>query len=366
MAATSWGQQGTAPAQAAGQQATQPELKQRQAAQPKNLVIPDGAIKINAIVTDAAGKPVMDLQPWDLKLMDNGKPGKILSFKKFDGVQVVPQPPVEVILVMDLVNLPFSQVALVRQGLDAYLLRNGGRLEQPVSVILLTDTAVRVQPKPSLDGNAVAKEVRDIDANIRTLDRAMAGYGELERLQLSARQMAGIAANESQKPGRKLVIWLGPGWPLLTRPDVGYYSQKVQDEYFAAIVELSRSLREAQIEVYSVGPTLIDTVTKMFEYQAYVKGVKNANDAATPNLALGVLAEQTGGKVMVPNNDMAGQIAQCVADANAYYRIGFDPPVAGHADEYHELKLAPDRPGLKVRTTMGYYDEPAGVGTGAQ
>ena len=185
-------------------------------------------------------------------------------------------------------------------------------------------------------------------------------------MQLSVRQMAGIAENEARKPGRKLLIWLGPGWPLLTRPDVGYYSQKVQDEYFATIVELSRSLREAQIAVYSVGPTLIDTVTKIFEYQAYVKGVKNANDVATPNLALGVLAEQTGGKVMVPDNDMAGQIAQCVAEANAYYRIGFDPPAAGHADEFHELKLVPDRPGLKVRTTMGYYDEPAGAAAGAQ
>lgn len=62
----------------------------------------------------------------------------------------------------------------------------------------------------------------------------------------------------------------------------------------------------------------------------------------------------------------AGQIDRCVADANAYYRIGFDPPVAGHADEYHELKVAPDRPGLTVRTTTGYYDEQAGAATGAQ
>ncbi len=349
-----------------GPETPNPALKQRRA-QPGTLVIRDGAIKINAVVTDAAGQPVMDLQPWDLKLMDNGKPERILSFKKFDGVQVMPQPPVEVILVMDMVNLPFSEVAQMRRGLDAYLLKDGGRLKQPVTVVLLTDKEIRVvQPQPSLDGNAVDKEVQGIDAYIRTLSQVMGGNGELERLQLSVKQLTAIAENEARKPGRKLLIWLGPGWPLLTRPDLGYYSQKVQDRYFATIVELSRSLREAQIAVYSVGPTLIDTVTKIFEYQAYVKGVKNANDVATPNLALGVLAEQTGGKVMVPDNDMAGQIAQCVAEANAYYRIGFDPPAAGHADEFHELKLVPDRPGLKVRTTMGYYDEPAGAAAGAQ
>lgn len=371
-----WGQQSAGNGSAAGTQT--PTLRQRPKVTAKSLVIPRGAIQINAIMTDAAGNPVMDLQPWVLKLLDNGKPEKILSFKKFDGVQVKPQPPVEVILVMDLVNLPFSQVALVRQGLDAYLLRDGGRLQQPVSVILLTYKGVRVQPRPSLDGNAVDKEVAKIEASIRTLDSAMGGYGALERMQLSVRQMTAIAENEERKPGRKLLIWLGPGWPMLTRPDLGYYSQKEQDRYFATIVELSRSLREAQIAVYSVGPVqqagiavsgsyMIGGENRTFVYQAYTKGVKNANEAGTPNLALGVLAVQTGGKVMVPNNDLAGQIAQCVADANAYYRIGFDPPKAEHADEYHELKLVPDRQGLTVRTTTGYYDEPAGAATaGAQ
>ncbi len=365
--AGAWRQQAAQSGVAAGAQTPNPALKQRPAVQPKTLVIRDGAIKINALVTDAAGKPVMDLQPWDLKLLDNGKPGKILSFKKFDGVQVMPQPPVEVILVMDMVNLPFQQVAIVRQEVDEYLRADGGRLKQPVSVVLLTDNGIRVQPQPSLDGNAVADVVQGIGGNLRTHDPAMGGYGALERLQLSVQQLAEIAENEVRKPGRKLLIWLGPGWPLLTRPDLGYYSQKEQDRYFATIVNLSRSLRVAQIAVYSVGPVLIDTVTRMFEYRAYTKGVKNANDAATPNLALGVLAEQTGGKVMVPDNDMAGQIAQCVADANAYYRIGFDPPSAEHADEFHELKLTTDRPGLTVRTTMGYYDEPRGAATaGAQ
>ena len=365
MTVAAWSQQGSAGA-APGAQTPNPVLKQRQATRPKNMVIPDGTIQLNAVVTDAAGKPVMDLQPWDLKLLDNGKPGKILSFKKFDGVQVMPQPPVEVILVMDMVNLPFQQVAIVRQEVDQYLRRNGGHLEQPVSVILLTDKGIRVQPRPSQDGNPVAEVVHGIEGSIRTLDPAMGGYGALERLQLSVKQMATIAENEASKPGRKLLIWLGPGWPLLTRPDVGYYSQREQDRYFATIVELSRSLREAQIAVYSVGPVLNDSETRIFEYQAYVKGVKNANDAGTPNLALGVLAEQTGGKVMTPDNDMSEQITRCVAEANAYYRIGFDPPAAGHADEYHELKLVADRPGLTVRTTTGYYDEPAGAATGAQ
>ena len=363
MTVAAWSQQGSEGA-APGAQTQNPALKQRRAAQPKNMVIRDGAIKINAVVTDATGKPVTDLQPWDFKLLDNGQPRKVLSFRKYDGVAVKPDPPVEVILVMDVANIPFQQVAIVRQEADQFLRRNGGHLQQPVSLILLKDAGIEVQPRPSYDGNAIAAVMHGIQGDIRTIDAAMGGYGLLERFQLSVRQMEAIADNEARKPGRKLLIWLGPGWPILNRSDLGYYSEKDQRRYFDAIVDLSASLREAQMAVYSVAPPYLGT--NVFLYQAFLKGVTSAQQADIGNLALRVLATQSGGLVMTPDNDMAGQINRCVADANAYYRLGFDPPAAEHADEYHELKLVADRPGLTVRTTTGYYDEPAGAATGAQ
>lgn len=76
------------------------------------------------------------------------------------------------------------------------------------------------------------------------------------------------------------------------------------------------------------------------------------------NLALKVLAAQSGGLVFGPNNDLAGQIARCVADANAFYRISFNPPRAQQPDEYHNLQVVVDKPGIVVRTTMGYYNQP--------
>ena len=363
MTLAAWSQQGGAGA-TAGAPTTNPALKQRPAVQPKNMVLRDGAIKINAVVTDASGKPVTDLQPWDFKLLDNGQPRKILSFRKFDGVAVKPDPPVEVILVMDVANIPFQQVAIVRQEADQFLRQNGGHLQQPVSLILLKDAGIEVQPRPSYDGNAIAAVMHGIQGDIRTIDAAMGGYGLLERFQLSVRQMAVIADNEAKKPGRKLLIWLGPGWPILNWSDLGNYSEKDQRRYFDAIVELSASLREAQMAVYSVAPPYLGT--KVFLYQAFLKGVTSAQKVDPGNLALRVLATQSGGLVMTPDNDMAGQINRCVADANAYYRIGFDPPAAEHADEYHELKLVADRPGLTVRTMASYYDEPAGAATGGQ
>ena len=38
-----------------------------------------------------------------------------------------------------------------------------------------------------------------------------AGEGYLERFQVSVKQLTEIAVNEATKPGRKLLIWVGPG-----------------------------------------------------------------------------------------------------------------------------------------------------------
>jgi VWFA-related protein len=325
-----------------------------------NTVTPEGHIHLDVVVSDAAGKPVTGLQPWDFTLLDNGSPRKILSFRSFDGVAVKPDPPVEVILLVDTVNLPFEQTAYVRQELEHFLRKNGGHLTQPVSLFLLTDTGLHVQPRPSMDGNALVDVVHQINGNISTINSAMGSGGYLERVQLSVRQLAAIAENEARKPGRKLLIWLGPGWPMLDRPADGF-SERDQRRYFDTIVELSTQLRESRIALYSVAPLDSSVGSGSFNllYQAFLKGVQSAKQATTGNLALKVLVTQTGGEIMGPSNDLAEQIDRCIADANAFYTISFNPPLAGNADDYHSIKLQVQA-GLTVRTNTGYYNEPPG------
>jgi VWFA-related protein len=310
------------------------------------------------VVSDAAGKPVLGLEPSDFKLLDDNQPRRILSFRSFDGVTVKPNPAFEVILVFDTVNLPFSLVSFIHQEIARFLSQNGGHLRQPVSIMLLTDAGLRVQPRPSVDGNALLSVLDQIQGSGHIISGAMGAEGELERLQLSLRQMTAIAENEARKPGRKLLIWVGPGWPMLTSNDFSA-SDKDQRRYFDAIVELSTRLREARMVVYSVAPTNVDRRGEnTLLYRAFLKGVTSARKADTGNLALKVLATQSGGLVLGPDNDVVSQIDHCIADAGAFYTISFDPPRAEHADEYHDLKVQVAQPGLIVRTSTGYYNEP--------
>jgi VWFA-related protein len=349
-----------APKQQPEPQSSDPALTHRPPPKPQNQQISEGRIKLDVMVNDSAGKFVAGLQPWDFKILDNGQPRKVMSFRAFSDAGVKPDPPVEVLLVIDMVNLPFQQVSFTRQEIAEFLQQNGGHLKQPVRLLLLTDAGMRVQPRASIDGNALLSVVNQIKGGVRTINSAMGAEGLLERFQRCAHQMATIAENEARVPGRKLLIWIGPGWPMLNRPDIGYYSERDQRRYFDGIVELSTRLREARMVAYSVAPSEGSITNISIRYQDYLKGVKSPREADAGDLALKVLAVQTGGKILGPNNDIVSQINDCIEDANGFYRVSFDPPAAEHADEYHDLKVVVNKPGVTVRTNTGYYNQPAG------
>jgi VWFA-related protein len=197
-----------------------------------------------------------------------------------------------------------------------------------------------------------------IKGSVHGISAAMGADGELQRFQLSLRQMTAIAENEARRPGRKLLIWVGPGWPILEGRRFTF-SDKDQRRYFDAIVELSTRLREARMAVYSVSAVNVESNGQgRFLFQDFLKGVTTARTADTGNLSLKVLALQSGGRVLGPDNDIVGQLDSCISEANAFYSITFNPPAAAHGDEYHDLRVEVGQAGLTVRTNTGYYNQP--------
>jgi hypothetical protein len=93
-------------------------------------------------------------------------------------------------------------------------------------------------------------------------------------------------------------------------------------------------------------------------YQAFLNGVATADQASSGNLALPVLAYQSGGQVLEESTDLAADIDKCIADAKSYYVLSFDSAPAVNADEYHSLQVKVNKPGLTVRTNTAYYAQP--------
>lgn len=72
-------------------------------------------ISLDVLVADGAGKPTAGLEPTDFTLLDNSQPRKILGFRRTDGIAGNRyDPPVEVIIVLDAINLPYQAVTLQR------------------------------------------------------------------------------------------------------------------------------------------------------------------------------------------------------------------------------------------------------------
>jgi VWFA-related protein len=313
-------------------------------------------ISLDVLVTDKAGKLVPELEPTDFSLLDNGLPRKIAAFRRTDGVAGNRfDPPVEVIIVLDAVNMPYQAITQLRLQLQKFLRQNDGHLAQPVSIFVFTDDGLKVQPAPSKDGNALATMLNTSVGSMRAMGSAGGDYGLAEQFTKSIQALRGIAANEARKPGRKLLVWLGNGWPLLDTHQF-IKSNEGEQRYFSNIVDLSKGLREARITVYGI--YMLNSAADQFLWQAYLKPVKEFHKADAGNLSMQVLAQQSGGRVLQPSNDIAGQIDNCITDVGAYYTLTFLTPPAAQANEYHDLKVVVDKPELSVRTTSGYYDQP--------
>jgi VWFA-related protein len=295
------------------------------------------------------------LAPLDLSLLDNNQPRKILSFRRTDGSTGSRfDPPVEVILVIDAVNLPYQAVTLQRLEVEKFLRLNNGLLAFPTSVFLFSSQGLLVQPAPSKDGNALAKLLDKSNGTVRARDLSGGVYSLVEQFQDSFKTMQGIAENEARKPGRKVLIWVGPGWPLLTERFF-IESTESRQNYFRQLVALTKQLRDARITVNNVAP--IVGVTREL-YKGYLKPVTEAHKMEIADLALEVLAVNTDGRVLEPSNDLPALILKCENDIGPYYTVTFEPPQAVGADEFHSLRVQVSGDGLTARTDTGYYDEP--------
>jgi VWFA-related protein len=315
---------------------------------------------LDVVVTDKSGKPVSGLQQQDFTLLDNKQPQRILSFQAVEGGTATADPPVEVILLVDEVNTAFTSVATERNEIEKFLRRNGGALAQPVSMVFVSDSGTTATIS-SRDGNAVIADMNQQQFGLRTVNRSQGIYGAGDRIQLSLNALQQLVNKEATRPGRKLVVWISPGWPFLNEPGMDMnLGSKQRQQIFNSIVGISDALRQARITLYNVDPLgLADAGQfRTTEYMQFSKGVKAAGQAQNGNLALQVLAYQSGGRILNSSNDLAGEIATCVADANAFYVLSFDGLPGDGPNEYHALDIKIDKPRLTARTRSGYYAQP--------
>jgi len=142
----------------------------------------------------------------DFAVLDNKAPQTITSFQALGGGEA----PTEVIVVIDAVNAKPETICYERNQIDKFLSANGGRLPHPTTFAIFTDADTHIHPGFTTDGNALSASLKDKIVSINRVT-PLAGYeGSTDRIQLSLKAMDTIAAYESTRPGRKLVLSVLP------------------------------------------------------------------------------------------------------------------------------------------------------------
>jgi VWFA-related protein len=321
-------------------------------AQPKPSTTP--TIHLDVVVTPKSGTPpTPGLRQQDFTLLDNKVPQAITSFQAMGG----PQAPVEVVLVLDAVNTSYQQIAFQRGEVNKFLHANGGHLAYPTTLAIFTDTGTQIQSGYTTDGNAMSESFDHFAIGLRDLRRSAGFWGAQERFQLSMKALQLLTSKLEAQPGRKLILWMSPGWPILSGPGI-VLDAKEDREIFSSIVEVSNQLRQAQITLYSLDGLGVDEgLGRTLYYQGFLKGVGDLNQVQLGDLSLQVLAVQSGG-LALSSTGVFQSLQRCVADAEAYYEISFSARPGEKPNEYHSLEVKVNQSGMVARTRQGYYAQP--------
>ena len=342
---------------------TTPELVRRTPESEAKKQQADRRVTLDIQATDLAGKPVGGLNAGDFTLLDQGEARPLTSLHEINGPD---SRPVEAVLVVDAMNSIFEDVGFIRDGVDSFLRRDAGHLPLPVSIVFVADTGVKVI-KASTDGVGLANDFKKLQTPNKVLGSAQGIGGAMDRAQRSLHALQMLSAYEVTKPGRKLVIWLGPGWPLLAGARSGSPSKENQNRYYGSIVDITTAVRRAHMTLYSVAPLNLShgDPQSAFLFQSYLKGVTSPAQADSPQLGVQVLAIHSGGLALYKSGDLVSQIGRCLADANGYYEATFDAAAGEPLGQYRALEMRVSRPGITVRTNTAYYAGPPQPTTGS-
>lgn len=374
-------------------------------------------------VKGSDGKPLLNLKKDDFILKSDGKVQPISIFEESQATsarpatpQPAPQPNRQIyssvpeggmpqqllIIAIDLVNTPFLEQGRARTQLLKYLSED--LPSQPFALVAITKYGLRQIHSFSSDRAALAAALKRMQVSSTkdemqdvTLDTLATGdftqlqqafeesqvYGAYANKLAAEATLAGlsqIAQAYAGVPGRKSVIWLTGGIPmLLTDPIAGGMSgnltgidtgltDRFQDTFSA--------LNTANIAIYSVNLNGLSNSAPNYargnSYGGNNRGVtvgasQNINGsyrgmgaplADDPTEGIRLLANKTGGKWCTAMTELKTCIDQAVQDSTSYYLLGFYVPQHERKAGWHklEVKMASGRD--QVRARPNYYLAP--------
>jgi VWFA-related protein len=374
-------------------------------AEPESAIIRSSArlVQVNVVAQDGAGAPITDLTRDDFVLYDKGAKQKIGAFGMETGdiaAGTVLKPAAAnvftnrpdtsskavTVLLFDEANSRPDDLKYAKDQVARYLKELGGN--QRIALFILkqhlrlahdftSDTAELIaalnrdrgyattavqdtEPAASNTGDARA------DAFTDQANRAIADYTSLVRADNTAAAFEAIARHTSRIPGRKNLVWISGGFPMvagwadsykdpLARPSPAnktYIANSSPTSFTAQAERASRALNEANVALYPVGIHGLPVVFSVTNSWAD-RGLLDPNFDS-----LALLAGDTGGRAYRNINALGEALHDALRDASLTYTLGFYPPSKSLDGKYHPLKVEVKRKGVHLHYRLGYFATP--------
>jgi VWFA-related protein len=361
-------------------------------------------VQINVVVHGRDGQPVADLKKEDFTVLERGKPQRIAFFSidNADATAAAPAAtplPSDVftnalpqsggagsvtIVLLDLVNTgwedqhaardallkflqqiePRDHIAIFTLGRRGLTLLHDYTTDASSLVAHLKDA--RGELSAALDAstldNASQQELRDMglddlaDANQREAD-----FFTTDRVVNTLATFQAIAEHLSGLPGRKNLIWLSGGVPLMIgydeMPEAGGTFNTRDHRIFSPEMDAAvRALNNSGVAIYPVDARRLMPPAG-FSASARAP-LRTPPSLARTNANLDTmleLADRTGGRAAYNSNDLARAIRRAVDDSRVTYTIGYYPADDTQDGKFRDVKVTVDRPHLDVRFRKGYF-----------
>ena len=345
-------------------------------------------ILLNVQVTDRSGHAVKGLNASNFALHVDSKPQAIESFQAIqDGGATAHA---RAYLVIDKLNNSARELGQAQRAIKA-LADSAQLLPLPTSLLVLTETGMEVL-STSRSAEELSAELERVtkgfhlsdcteDWNNAALGTGIATVGSLDdvnraknrektaerigdclntKYQLSFTALVRFAHQQQDVPGRTIVIWIGPGWPILSGREFAPEMPYVRESFFQNVVDASTELREGQVTLNAVSWPATSPVSKLSysDLDTLVRSTSTAAEASARSVAMPVLARSCGGEVYMREKNLTAELTACLADANSYYVVGFDSAPSAMPNEFRSIEVSVDKPGIAARTITGYYAQP--------
>jgi VWFA-related protein len=368
-------------------------------------------VLVPAIVTDGSGAHVANLSKDDFSVLENGVEQKIATFEEVKATAapvhramgpagefsnlsptLLAQPRRVNIIVLDLINTPFSDQAYARRELMKYLAQsissgdlttlltmNRGGIK--IVVDFTTDPAVLVAALKKVRGTADLMAGENVDAiaadadaqadptsvnaaasSISDLFTHMEAESARFQQQISTQAtldaFEGIANAYAGVPGRKALIWMTAAFPF-DLPKPGDIHAGI---FMTAYQRVFEKLNNANIAVYPVdarglvygGPSAADRITINPRnpggvMRARMSRLRDSMDT------MNTFADMTGGRAFYNTNDLTKAVARASEDSASYYVLGYYLKNDLDKPGWRKLQVKVKRGGTHVRARNGFF-----------